>query len=194
MSVAVETDELIDDIAVRVDRRRGARPADLIELLGTGSATRPDAIVMSLNVNWWTWNPGYCEGDFATPADRYDCLLAERPGQIGRDAAIGALTEQITAVADSGIPVWVYVMPHSTSSLDRHGDALRRIEQMIADADPHHPNVEWSSKVVTRSSGLDEPESFVDMVHPTAVGAGQIAEILAGWLTGLDGYSRLVDR
>jgi hypothetical protein len=182
VSVAAETDELVDDITVRVMMHRAAMPADLTDMLAAGAATRPDAIVMSLNPAWWTWTPGQCDGEFATPADRYDCLLSDHPGQRERDEAIAALVAEVTAVADAGIPVRAYVMPHSASSLARQGAALRRVELMIAAADPHHPDVDWPTAIVTRGSGLDEPETFVDMVHPTAAGAAQIAEVLAAWL------------
>lgn len=166
-------------IAMRTRVRQALMPVGAAELVAEAVAAGTEAMILSLNLVWLHWDESAC-ADIAPPRRRYDCLLAPVSPAVTRQRAeeIRAL---ITAAAAPGVPVYIYVQPHSTDVL---ADSVvsRRIaeaEATVAGFDPHLHHVRLVAQTFTRSTAaLPEGIAFYDMVHRTAAGA----ETLADWL------------
>jgi hypothetical protein len=142
-------------------------------------AAHTDAIIMSINPVWLHWDEVSCS-DVPVLHERYRCLLSPIDPAL-TDRRRAELQMLVDAAVASGVPVYAYVQPHSSESLANPSldGPLAAAESAIAAYDPVRPDVRLVARIFTRDlPPLREGVDFIDMVHPTAVGA----ELLADWL------------
>ena len=150
------------------------------EMIGEAIAADTDAIIMSINLVWLQWDEIACN-EMTILHDKYECLLTPIDPDISAKRA-REMQELIDAAAAAGVPVYVYVQPHSTDVLANPGVArlVEIAEAGVATYDPDQPDVRFVADVFTRGmDALVEGVDFLDMVHPTEEGA----ERLVDWLT-----------
>jgi hypothetical protein len=166
-------------IAMRTRVRQALMPAGAAELVAEAVEAGTQAMILSLNLAWLHWDELGCAG-ITPPRRRYDCLLTPISPAVTTQRA-EEIRAVITAAAAPGVPVYIYVQPHSTDVLT-DPVVSRRIaeaESTVAGFDPHLPHVRLVAQTFTRwTPAVPEGVAFYDMVHPTAAGA----EVLADWL------------
>jgi hypothetical protein len=155
---------------------------DITAGINEAVAAGADALVIPMNISWLNWKEPAClDMDINRPYERYACILTSLSPEI--DAAnAAAVTEMIDAAVASGLPTLMYAIPHSSNALADPviGPMVDAAEQRLATFDPNDPNVRFIASSFTREGppfveGID----FIDMVHPTVVGSGRLADWLA---------------
>lgn len=155
---------------------------DITASINEAVAAGADALVIPMNISWLNWKEPAClDMDIHQPYERYACILTSLSPQI--DAAnAAALTEMIATVVASELPSLMYAIPHSTNALADPviGPMIDAAEERLATFDPNDPDVIYRAASFTRDGPpFVEGVDFIDMVHPTAVGAERLADWLA---------------
>lgn len=175
---------------IRVDGRRvsisadvtiGPMPADLVSSVDAAVARGADALIVALSPSWTTWN-GHddCEG-VAPPHAFYACILTPAAGT-DVDHLRSEIARLIATIVASGVPAYVYVLPHSEEALDDPvlSDRLAAAEREIDRLDPAVDRITFVGHVLTRDlAGFREGADFYDMVHPTVAGIERLADHFA---------------
>jgi hypothetical protein len=146
------------------------------------AARNVDGLVVILNPSWLSWD-GHEECSGITPAhDFYVCVLEPQP-----DTDVAALREDVRRLVDTivatGLPAYVYVMPHSAESLANPDLAprLAATEQHFAELDPGLDRIEYIGHTLSRDlEPLHEGVEFDDMVHPSEAGVERLADFFTG--------------
>jgi len=176
-------------IAYRPYTSIAAMPEDDVAHVDAAVAAGADVLAVSVNPAWLTWEDPYCAavpGQPVDPVERYVCVLSPISDEITarRHAALTALVDRIVA---TGLPAYLYFMPHSTTALTdpRIADLIAAREAELAAFDPGVARVRFRPASFTRGlDGFAQPDHFVDMVHLTPGGAQAVAAWLAGDLAG----------
>ena len=141
-----------------------------------------DGLVVILNPAWLSWD-GHddCSG-IAAPHEFYACVLTPRPETdvSALRAEVGDLVDTIVA---TGLPAYVYVIPHSTESLANTELAplLAATEAEFAALNPRLDRIEYVGHIISRDlAPLREGIEFNDMVHPSAIGIQDLADFFSG--------------
>lgn len=172
---------------VRGYTRIAPMPPDIGAAVAAAVADGADALLISINIAWLTWEFPNCnppDGVAVDPVERYVCVLTPISDQVtaGNRAAIQAFVDTVVA---TGLPAYLYLLPHSQTALGdpRLATLLVEREAELDGFDPGVATVEFHAQSFTRfEDGFDQPDQFADMVHPTAAGATAIAGHLAGEL------------
>lgn len=162
-------------------------PEDIVRRVERAVVDGADALLISMHISWITWEEPACEPSPGAEVDqlyRYVCVLTPISDEVtARRAA--ALREMVDAVVATGLPAYLYLVPHSTTALEdrRLADLIAEREAELASYDPGVPHVEFYGASFTRGlDGFAQPTQYFDMVHPTALGAEAIAGYLAAEL------------
>lgn len=175
-----------DGRAIRIiaDVSIGPLPADIRERVERAVDRNVDGLIVPLSPSWLTWN-GHddCRG-LTPPHAFYSCILDPAPG-----TDVDALRAETAALVDtivaSGIPAYLYVIPHSAEALADPllSGRLASSEATFAALDPGIARITYIGHVVTRDlDDLHEGVDFFDMVHPTEAGIERLADFFAAAL------------
>jgi hypothetical protein len=167
-------------IAMTTRIRQAVMADGVSEMVDEAIAAETDAIIMSINLVWLHWDEIAC-GDITVPHEKYGCLLRPVDPDVS-EQRWRELQELINKAESADVPVYAYVLPHSTDVLaNRSVNSLVEIaETAIAAYDPVRADVRFVSEVFTRDMApMVEGADFFDMVHPTEAGAERLVE----WLT-----------
>ena len=179
-------------IRLDVDTVTAPLPSDVAVSVERAADRNVDALVVSMSPSWTAWD-GHDECAGTTPPhDYYLCVLTPRPStDVGvLEAELAALVETIVS---TGIPAFVYVIPHSTDAL-RNPTLERRLaaaEVVFEQIAPAGARVEYRPTILTRGiDDLREGVEFFDMVHPTEAGIDRLAPLFAAELDRFLGRQR----
>lgn len=174
---------MIDErpIVVVADTKIAPLPAEVEARVEQAAARNVDGLVVILNPSWLSWD-GHEECSGIAPAhDYYACVLEPLP-----DTDVEALSDDVRSLVDAvvatGLPAYLYVIPHSAESLT-HPELGRRLaatEQQFAELDPALDRIEYIGHIASRDlDPLHEGTEFNDMVHPSEIGVERLAEHFA---------------
>lgn len=172
-------------IHVFADTKIAPLPHEVAERVERATRRNTDGLVVILNPSWLSWD-GHTEcSGIAAPHDFYACVLTPRP-----DTDVAALSADVTdlidAVVDTGLPAYVYVIPHSAESLANPllAPLLAAAEAQFAEMNPRLERVGFVDHIVSRDlAPMREGVEFNDMVHPSEVGIDRLAEHFADEFT-----------
>lgn len=166
---------------VFADTKIAPLPSEVAERVERAARRNTDGLVVILNPSWLSWD-GHTEcSGIAAPHDFYACVLTPRP-----ETDVAALrrdvTDLIDTVVDTGLPAYLYVIPHSAESIanPQLAPLLESAEAQFAQMDPGLDRVEFIDRVISRDlEPLREGVEFNDMVHPSELGIERLADFFA---------------
>jgi hypothetical protein len=168
-------------LTVFADTQIAPLPHEVEARVEQAAARNVDGLVVILNPSWLSWD-GHDECSGITPAHAYYvCVLEPRP-----ETDVAALRDDVRSLVDTivatGLPAYVYVIPHSAESLANPELAprLAATERQFAELDPGLDRIEYIGHILSRDlEPLHEGVEFDDMVHPSKAGV----EVLADFFT-----------
>jgi hypothetical protein len=157
--------------------------ADVRDRVVAAAARGVEGLIVALNPSWVQWDGASCEG--MTPKEvRYACLMTPVSAEVMATNA-AALAELVDAVVATGLPAYLYVIPHSADSLSNPliRDLIADAETAMATFDPGVDHVELVTPIFNRGlAGMGEGDGFINIVHPSVVGVERLADWLAAEL------------
>lgn len=165
-------------LVVFADTKIAPLPHEVEARVEQAAARDVDGLVVILNPSWLSWD-GHEECSGIVPAHAYyACVLEPRP-----DTDVESLRDDVqrlvATIVDTGIPAYLYVIPHSAESLAEPELAgrLAAIESRFAAIDPNLERIEYIDHIVTRDlEPMHEGVEFNDMVHPSESGVELLAD------------------
>jgi hypothetical protein len=162
---------------VVADTKIAPLPSEIAVRVERAAARNADGLVVILNPSWLSWD-GHTECSGITdPHDFYGCVLTPRAGT-DVDALRSDVRVLIDTVVETGVPTYMYVMPHSAESTANAALAprLEAAEAVFAGLDPDVARVEYIGHMISRDlPPLREGVEFNDMVHPGEAGIPVLA-------------------
>jgi hypothetical protein len=168
-------------LTVFADTKIAPLPGEVEARVEQAADRNVDGLVVILNPSWLSWD-GHEECSGIAPAHAYyACVLDPRP-----ETDVTSLRDDVRSLIDTivatGLPAYLYVIPHSAESL-ADPELARRLaatESQFAELDPELDHIEYIGHIVSRDlAPLREGVEFDDMVHPSEVGV----EVLADFFT-----------
>lgn len=168
-------------LTVFADTKIAPLPHEVEARVEQAAARNVDGLVVILNPSWLSWD-GHEECSGISPAHAYyACVLEPRP-----ETDVASLRNDVRSLVDTivgtGLPAYVYVIPHSAESLADPGLAprLAATESQFAELDPGLDRIEYIGHVLSRDlEPLREGVEFNDMVHPSEAGVQRLADHFA---------------
>ncbi len=168
-------------LTVFADTQIAPLPHEVEARVEAAAARNVDGLVVILNPSWLSWD-GHEECAGISPAHAYyACVLEPRP-----ETDVTALRDDVRSLIDTivgtGLPAYVYVIPHSAESLadPELAPRLAATESQFAELDPGLERIEYIDHVVSRDlEPLREGVEFNDMVHPSEAGVQRLADFFA---------------
>ncbi|MDW3216657.1 MAG: hypothetical protein R8G01_21880 [Ilumatobacteraceae bacterium] len=169
-------------LVVVADTKIAPLPGEVEARVEQAAERNTDGLVVILNPSWLSWD-GHEECSGITPAHAYyACVLEPRP-----ETDVSALRDDVRSLVDTivatGIPAYLYVIPHSAESLadPELEPRLAATESQFAELDPELERIEYVGHILSRDlEPLREGVEFNDMVHPSEVGVEVLADFFAG--------------
>ncbi|MEO6653761.1 MAG: hypothetical protein ABIP17_14010 [Ilumatobacteraceae bacterium] len=171
-------------LTIVADVTIGPLPATIRDRVERAAVRNVDALIVPLSPSWLTWN-GHddCHG-LTPPHAFYSCILDPAPGT-DVTALRAEVADLIDTIVETGIPAYLYVIPHSIDALTDPllADRLASLDATFTALDPRVDRVTYVGHVVTRDlDRISEGVEFFDMVHPTPVGVERLADFFAAQL------------
>jgi hypothetical protein len=167
---------------VFADTKIAPLPREVAARVERAAERNMDGLVVILNPSWLSWD-GHTEcSGIALPHDFYACVLTPQP-ETDVAALRAEVRELIDTIVRTGLPAYVYVIPHSAESLADPALAplLAATEAQFTDLDPAVARIEFIGHIVSRDlEPLREGAEFNDMVHPSASGVERLADFFTG--------------
>ena len=168
-------------VVVAADTRIAPLPGEVEAGVEQAAARNVDGLVVILNPSWLSWD-GHeaCTG--INPAHAYYACVLEPLPSTDVDALRDDVRSLVDTIVDTGLPAYLYVIPHSAESL-ADPDLDRRLtatESLFAELDPGLDRIEYIDYIISRDlEPLREGIEFIDMVHPTEAGVDILADHFA---------------
>ena len=165
-------------LVVFADTKIAPLPAEVEARVEEAVARNTDGLVVILNPSWLSWD-GHEDCSGISPAHAYyACVLEPRP-----ETDVGSLRDDVRSlvetIVDTGLPAYLYVIPHSAESL-ADADLARRLaatESQFAALDPELERIEYVGHIISRDlEPMHEGAEFNDMVHPSETGVQRLAD------------------
>lgn len=165
-------------LVVVADTKIAPLPGEVEARVEQAAERNTDGLVVILNPSWLSWD-GHEECSGITPAHAYyACVLQPRA-----ETDVAALRDDVRSLVDTivatGIPAYLYVIPHSAESLadPELEPRLAATESQFAELDPELERIEYIGHILSRDlEPLREGVEFNDMVHPSEVGVEVLAD------------------
>lgn len=165
-------------LLVFADTKIAPLPAEVETRVEQAAERNVDGLVVILNPSWLSWDGHDACAGIVPAHDYYACVLEPLPG-----TDVGSLRDDVSSlvdtVVDTGLPAYLYVIPHSAESLAHPelGPRLEATEAQFADLDPEVKRVEYIGHIFSRDlEPLHEGVEFNDMVHPSEFGVEVLAD------------------
>ncbi len=173
------------ELHVFADTKIAPLPHEVSARVERAAERNVDGLVVILNPSWLSWD-GHTEcSGIALPHDFYACVLTPRP-ETDVAALRGDVARLIDTVVDTGLPAYLYVIPHSAESLANPElePLLAAAETQFAELNPGLDRIEFVDRILSRDlDPLREGVEFNDMVHPSEAGIEALADFFAAELT-----------
>lgn len=138
-----------------------------------------DGVIVALNPSWIHWDGAACAG--LQPNDaRYACLMT--PVSASATAANSVeLTALFDTIVATGLPAYLYTIPHSADALASPltGGLVTEVEAEMAAFDPGVDRLEFVGIFNRGLDGMSEGDGFINIVHPSVAGVERLADWLA---------------
>ncbi len=168
-------------LVVFADTKIAPLPSEVETRVRRAAGNGADGLVVALNPSWLSWDGHIDCAEIAEPHEFYTCVLQPRPGT-DVDGLRGDVARLIDTIVATGLPSYLYVIPHSAESLADPQLALLlgAAETKFAELDPHLDRITYVGHVLSRDlEPLREGAEFNDMVHPSPSGVERLAAFFA---------------
>jgi hypothetical protein len=173
------------ELHVFADTKIAPLPHEVAERVERAAERNADGLVVILNPSWLSWD-GHTEcSGIAAPHEFYACVLTPRP-TTDVDALRADVEALIDTIVATGLPAYVYVIPHSAESLadPQLAPLLATAEAQFAEMNPAIDRIEFIDRIISRDlEPLREGVEFNDMVHPSELGIQRLADVFADEFT-----------
>ena len=169
-------------LQIFADTKIAPLPDEIEQRVEQAAERNMDGLVVILNPSWLSWD-GHTEcSGIVAPHDFYACVLTPRP-ETDVAALRSEVEDLIETIVATGLPAYVYVIPHSAESLANTELAalLAATEAQFAAMNPRLERIEYVDHIISRDlAPLREGIEFNDMVHPSAIGIQDLADFFSG--------------
>lgn len=167
------------------DTKIAPLPHEVAARVESAAERNMDGLVVILNPSWLSWD-GHTEcSGIAAPHDFYACVLTPRP-ETDVAALQADVADLVDTIVDTGLPAYVYVIPHSAESLANPSlePLLAATEAQFAGLNPDVAHIRYMDHIISRDLvPLREGVEFNDMVHPSEIGIEVLADFFTDELT-----------
>ena len=168
-------------LVVVADTKIAPLPGEVEARVEQAAARNVDGLVVILNPSWLSWD-GHDECSGIAPAHAYYACVLEPLPATDVDALRDDVRSLVDTIVATGLPAYLYVIPHSAESLadPELEPRLAATEAQFADLDPGLSRIEYIGHILSRDlEPLREGIEFNDMVHPSEIGVDMLADHFA---------------